>query len=63
MSRRISLELSAELVAQIEEVAAYLKITPSALASLLLEGSTYLKRVRLPARDFSNPSGSTNPRR
>ena len=63
MYRRISLELSAELVAQIEEVAAYLEITPSALASLLLEGSTYLKRVRLPARDFSNPLGSTNPRR
>lgn len=60
---RINLTLSLEVVEAADKLANLLKVSRADVISFYLEGSTYLKRARLPKSNFLCPKGSTNPRR
>lgn len=50
MKRRITLTLSEEVVEAIDALARYLNLSRAEVISLYLEGSTYLRKTRLPKK-------------
>lgn len=60
---RITLTLSTELMETVDEIAAILGATRVEVISFYLEGSTNLRKIRLPKAKKFCARGSTNPRK